>query len=56
MQMPYPNPRRISWAKLSCKTTKLSSDDEDLALKFVESFSIDMTNLFADVTDIEVLV
>jgi hypothetical protein len=25
-------------------------------LKFVESFSIDMTNLFADVTDIEVLV
>eukprot|EP00978_Attheya_sp_CCMP212_P011956 scaffold29670_cov55-Attheya_sp.AAC.9 len=30
----------------------ISSDDEDIALQFLENFSIDLTNLFADVTDV----
>jgi hypothetical protein len=34
----------------------IASEDEDLALKFLESFSIDLTNLFGDVTDVQILV
>lgn len=34
----------------------IPSDDEDLALQFLESFSIDLTNMFADVTDVQILV
>jgi hypothetical protein len=34
----------------------IASEDEDLALKFLESFSIDLTNLFGDVTDVQIIV
>jgi hypothetical protein len=34
----------------------IPSDDEDLALQFLESFSIDLTKMFADVTDVQILV
>jgi hypothetical protein len=33
-----------------------ASEDEDLALKFLESFRIDVTNLLGDVTDVQFLV
>jgi hypothetical protein len=34
----------------------IPSDDEDLAVQFLESFSMDLTNMFADVTDVQILV
>eukprot|EP00978_Attheya_sp_CCMP212_P025597 scaffold82566_cov63-Attheya_sp.AAC.4 len=33
----------------------IPSDDEDLSLKFLESFSMNLTNLFANVTDVQIL-